>query len=152
MRFHLLIFIQMVETSLRLKSYRSLLIFWTLCVSLLLSSFILNYHYPSKFFPWWSKPSGKVPKTIREDFLWWLPSRMTCQETNVRESTPFLTENRQLPLPYGYCRQLKVFLSFSPTHQERCFLSVAPPSRKVQTFPVSCIPSTFPVGCSKPRF
>ena len=135
MRFHLLIFIQMLETSLRLKSYRGLLIFWTLCVSLLLSFFILNFHNPNKFFLWRSKPSGKVPKSVRKDFPWWLPSGITRQETNVRESTPSLMKNHQGPFPDGYCRQKRVSLSFFPF----------PPGK---IFPVSCIPvregSNFP--------
>jgi len=112
-------------------------------------------HYLSQLFPWRPNPSGKVLKTVRENFFWQVPSGMARQGWTDRESPPSLTENRHGMVPDGYCRQERVFPStffvsvrreFSrwlPYRQERfkLTLSVTVPSGKVETYPAGHLPS-----------
>ena len=70
-----------------------------------------SVHYLSQLFPWRPNPSGKVLKTVRENFFWQVPSGMARQGWTDRESPPSLTENHHGMVPDGYCRQERVFPS-----------------------------------------
>jgi len=96
----------------------------------------LTTHYLSQLFPWRPNPSGKVLKTVRENF-WQVPSGMARQGwTDRKVHLPWRTTVTGWFLTVTavkreFSRRLFCF------RRERVFPLVTIPSGKVQTYPIS---------------
>ena len=89
-------------------------------------------HYPSHFFPWRTKPWGKIPKSVRKDVPWRLPSGTNWQgKSTFPDGLPSGNGSWRL-LPSGESSSV----GFS-TSVRREFPWSWTLSGKVQTFPVS---------------
>jgi len=93
-----------------------------------------SYHYPRQLFPWRPVPSGKVPKTVRKDYPWRLPSGMNWQGKSTfpdgkpsgNGSCRFLPSGKSFPVGFSFPSGVS-------------FPVVTVLSRKVWSFPVSYI-------------
>jgi len=81
-------------------------------------SFSLS-HYLSNFFPWRSKPSGKVPKIVGKNFPWRLPSG----NKRHRKYT-FLEVELSLSAKYPSGKILTFLVGYGTVRKGSCFLPV----------------------------
>ena len=91
-------------------------------------------HYTRKVFPWRTNPSRKGPKTVTDDLLWRLPSRMIRQGLADGENRLSLTENRQESFRDAFSRHGRFSPSVFLKPSEKGFLVSWPTVRESLNF------------------